>query len=269
VTTRRELIDRVTTRMRLRGGEGRVEASLCFLRALLVGIVDDAEVPTAVLGRVTEFLKIEDDLDDVELDPPAPPGPRRSSMRISTAPPSRPTRLLFLGRSDSARLPMLDAVATAKLAGIAEVRSASIAPAQIDARVIKVLRHAGMETDHLSARTVSVDDLSWADIVVTYSGSREDWERYLPRSIAHEHFPVADPELEKLAPDADAFDILRQSLRTIERVVAGVRPARPSRFPPAPPTGIALSPSTSQQLRAVRVPLRTERAPRDDEGDES
>ncbi len=237
--TRRELIDRVTMRMRARGGEGRVESSLCFLRALLVGVADDAPVPAAVLSRVGEFLRIEeDDLEDGELEAPPPPSNpiRRSSMRISTAPPARMTRVLFLGRGDAARLPMLDAVATARYAGIAEVRSASIAPAAIDARAIKVLRHAGIETDHLVSRTVSVDDLSWADLVVTASGTREDWERFIPRSMAHQHHPVPDPELGLADPAADVHDSLRYTLRMVEKVIAAVKPVRPSRFPP-PPSG--------------------------------
>jgi protein-tyrosine-phosphatase len=244
--TRRELIERVTMRMRARGGEGRVESSLCFLRALLVGVADDAPVPAAVLSRVGEFLRIEeDDLEDVELEPPPPPSTplRRSSMRISTAPPARMVRVLFLGRSDPARLPMLDAVATARYAGIAEVRSASLAPAPIDARAIKVLRHAGIETGHLLARTVSVDDLSWADLVVTASGTREDWERFIPRSMAHQHHAIPEPELGVSDPNADVHDSLRYTLRMVEKVIASVQPLRPSRFPPPganpSPTGIS------------------------------
>ena len=57
--TRRELIERVTMRMRARGGEGRVESSLCFLRALLVGVAEDAPVPAAVLSRVGELKRLD------------------------------------------------------------------------------------------------------------------------------------------------------------------------------------------------------------------
>jgi protein-tyrosine-phosphatase len=268
--TRRELIERVTMRMRARGGEGRVESSLCFLRALLVGVAEDAPVPAAVLSRVGEFLRIEeDDLEDVELEPPPPSNPvRRSSMRISTAPPARMIRVLFLGRGDSARLPMLDAVATARYAGIAEVRSASLAPAPIDPRAIKVLRHAGIETDHLVSRTVSVDDLSWADLVVTASGTREDWERFIPRSMAHQHHSIPDPELGVADPGADVHDSLRYTLRMVERVIESVKPVRPSRFPPPPSSGVPVSTSTSMSgamrainavtaLESVRNPVRS------------
>ena len=239
--SRRELIERVTARMRQRGGEGRVEASLCFLRALLVGVGDDQHVPDEMLERVSEFLRIEPQ--ELEVEPPH----RRSSLRISTVPPARMTRVLFLGRSDPMRLPMFDAVGGARFSGIAEVRAAAIAPVAIDARAIKVLRHAGIETDHLAARSVSVDDLAWADIVVTFEGTREEWERFIPRSIAHEHHPVIDPmtEIDSLDEKADALDTLRYTLRSVERVIAAVRPARPSRFPapaPLPP----MSPSSGR-----------------------
>lgn len=248
--TRRELIDRVTSRMRARGGDGRVEASLCFLRAILAGVGDDAPVPNEALARVQEFLRIDDEGDELLDSEPPPPAPARRSGRISTAPPMRMTRILFLGRNDAVRLPMLDAVATARFAGIAEVRSAAIAPVTADARVIKVLRHAGIETEHLAARTVSVDDLSWADLVITVSGSREDWERFIPRSMSHDHHPIPDPELDAIPVDADPLDALRYTLRMVERVIGQVRPARPSRFPPP-----AALPPSDGRLRAAN-PLR-------------
>ena len=183
--TRREIIERVTSRIRMRGGEGRVEASLCFLRAMLVGLTDEQEVTPSMLERVGEFLRVDPhELEDDSLQS----NPRRnSSMRISSIPAARLTRILLLGRGDSTRLPMLHAVASARYVEIADLRWASITPVPIDPHALKVLRQAGYPTAHLAPRGVSVDDMAWADLVVTVTGAREEWERFIPRSIAHEH----------------------------------------------------------------------------------
>lgn len=237
--TRSELIDRVTSRVRARGGEGRVEASLCFLRAILVGVGEDQQVPTTMLERVAEFLRLEPQ--ELEDDQPPPSNLRRSSLRISTIPPERMTRVLLLGRSDPVRLPMLHAVANARLSTVAEIRAASIGPAPVDARIVKVLRQAGYDTDRVLPRPVTVDDLTWADLVVTMTGTIIEWAKFLPRSIAHEHQPVADPSLDSLREGQDPLDVLRQTLRNVERVVGNIRLARPSRFP-------------SGQMGAVKMP---------------
>lgn len=237
--TRSELIDRVTSRVRARGGEGRVEASLCFLRAILVGVGEQQPVPAAMLERVAEFLRLEPH--ELEDEGPPPSNLRRSSLRISTIPPERTTRVLLLGRSDPIRLPMLHAVALTRLSTVADVRGAEIGPVPLDARAIKVMRQAGFDTDRILPRPVTVDDLTWADLVVTVTGTQADWAKFLPRSIAHEHQPVADPSLDALPEGVDPLEVLRQTLRQVERVVAGVRLARPSRFP-------------SGQMGAVKVP---------------
>jgi protein-tyrosine-phosphatase len=199
------------------------------LRAILVGVGEEQPVPTPMLERVAEFLR----LDPQELEDEQPPQSslRRSSLRISTIPPERMTRILLLGRSDAVRVPMLHAVASARWASVAEVRAASIAPSPVDARVVKVLRQAGFDTDKVLPRPVTVDDLTWADLVVTITGTRDEWAKFLPRSIAHEHQPVTDPSLDSLREGADPLDVLRHTLRNVERVVGGIRLARPSRFP--------------------------------------
>lgn len=239
VPTRRELMDRAEARLRTRGGgeEGALEASRCFLRAMLVGVDENASVPHDLVARVGEFLKI----DLVELlDNPAL---RRQSTRPPTsnplaAPPGeRRRRVLLLGRADAARLAMLDAVGRTMLADDAEVRAAALTPIGYDARALKVLRHSGYATEQLNPRSVSVDDLSWADLVLTVGGEREDWERFLPRSIPHQHEPVEDPIAltRELADEHDELEIYRTVLRAIERIVAQLRPPRSSRLPAAAP----------------------------------
>jgi protein-tyrosine-phosphatase len=232
--SRRELVERVESRLRSRSGDDGIEASMCFLRAMLMGIEDEGSVPDSLLARVGEFLKI--DPTELTLDPltrrpstrppsvwPAPPPSSRAAAR----------KVLFLARSDGARLPMLEAVGRTMLEGIADVRSAGIAPVVFDSRATKALRQAGYPTETLSPRPVSVDDLSWADVVVTCGGEREDWERFIPRSIAHEHHLIDDPiPLAKdLGPDDDELDVFRNAVRAIERVIGPMRPVRPSRIP--------------------------------------
>ena len=255
--TRRELVERVDRQLRARnaaeGGEGSVEASMWFLRAMLMGIDDLGEVPDPLLARVGEFLKI--DPTELTLDP----GTRRPSTRPPSVWPrgensqgpvsSRaPRKVLFLGRGDAARLAMLDAIGRALLEGVAEVRSAAIAPVAFDARATKALRQAGYSSD-LSPRAVSVDDLSWADVVVTCSGEREDWERFIPRSIAHEHHLIDDPiaQARGLGPEDDEQDVFRNAVRMVERAIATMRPVRPSKMPQFAPRS---STSTSGSMRA-------------------
>ena len=83
VLTRRDLLDRAEARLRARGGEeGALEASRCFLRAMLVGIDDTAPVPDDLVARVGEFPKL--DLSELTTNP--------ALRRVSTQenPTSRP-----------------------------------------------------------------------------------------------------------------------------------------------------------------------------------
>lgn len=239
VPTRRELMERAEARLRARGGEeGSLEASRCFLRAMLAAIDEQAQVPEDLVSRVGEFLK----LDLTELSPQ--PALRRTSTRpppssfpLQAPPGERRRRVLFLGRHDGARVAMFEAVARAMLVDDADVRAASLTPAATDPRAVRVLRHAGYATEQLSPRTVTVDDLSWADIVVTVSGERDDWERYIPRSIPHQHEVVDDPvAAAKPLTGVDEIEPFRLSLRAVERAVVALRPPRSSRMPAAPPS---------------------------------
>jgi len=243
--TRRELMERAEARLRARGGEeGSVEASRCFLRAMLVTIDDAAQVPEDLVARVGEFLKI--DFNELSI----PPALRRASTRpppssfpLQAPPGERRRRVLFLGRSDGARVAMFEAVARTTLESEADVRAASLTTVALDPRAMRVLRHAGYSTDTLVARPVTVDDLSWADIVVTVGGEREDWERFLPRTTPHQHEVVEDPiALARSVGSADELEPFRSSLRSIERACALLRPPRSSRIPAAP----SLRPSWSK-----------------------
>ncbi len=230
-------MERAEARLRARGGEeGALEASRCFLRAMLSAIDEQADVPEDLVSRVGEFLKI----DFSELSPK--PALRRTSTRpppssfpLQAPPGERRRRVLFLGRQDSVRVAMFEAVARALLADDADVRAASLTPAATDPRAVRVLRHAGYATEQLSARAVTVDDLSWTDLVVTIGGDREEWERYIPRSTPHQHEQVDDPvALARSVDPADELEPFRSSLRAVERVVTQLRPPRSSRIPAAP-----------------------------------
>lgn len=254
VLTRRELLERAEARLRARGGEeGSIEASRCFLRAMLVSIDDAAHVPEELVARVGEFLKI--DFDELTV----PPALRRASTRpppssfpLQAPPGERRRRVLFLGRADGARLAMFEAVGRAVLESEADVRAAALTPAQPDARALRVLRHAGYATDVVSARAVTVDDLSWADLVVTMGGEREDWERFLPRTTPHQHEVIEDPvALARSVSTGDELEPFRSSLRSIERACALLKPPRSSRLPAAP----SIRPSWS------KIPVIDESAP--------
>lgn len=233
-------MDRADSRLRARssGDEGRdegaLEASRCFLRAMLMGIDDMAPVPSDLVNRVGEFLKI----DVAELI--SPPALRRISTRpplsaapLQPAPGERRRRVLFLGRSDAARIAMLDAVSRATLADDVDVRTASLTPIAHDPRALRVLRHAGFATDAIHPRAVTVDDLSWADLVITVGSERDDWERLLPRSTPHQHETIDDP-IPLARANGDELAPFRTVLRVIERTVSALRPPRSSRIPVAP-----------------------------------
>lgn len=238
--TRRDLMDRAESRLRARAGgadEGALEASRCFLRAMLMGIDDTALVPSDLVARVGEFLK----LDVAELI--SPPGLRRVSTRpppssfpLQPSPGERRRRVLFLGRSDGARVAMFDAVARSMLADEVDVRAAALTPIAHDPRSLRVLRHAGYATEATHPRPVTVDDLSWADLVVTVGAEREVWERFLPRSTLHQHEVIDDPIVlaRALVGDSDELEPFRSTLRAVERAIAMLRPPRSSRIPTAP-----------------------------------
>lgn len=240
--TRREVMDRAESRLRARASdEEGIEASRCFLRAMLSSVDEQSPVPDDLVSRVAEFLKL--DLEDLV----GSAAPRRSSVRPSSSFPlaaplgERPRRVLFLGRSDPSRVAMIDAIARAVLTGDVEVRAASLAPVPVDARAMRALRHAGYSTDGVLPRPVTVDDLSWADVVVTFGGEREDWERFVPRSLAHQHEPIEDPvalarELDGTSEENEPFRLV---LRAIERLVGMMRPPRSSRMPSAPSIPVA------------------------------
>lgn len=208
-----------------------MEASFCFLRAMLMGIDDGAPVPPDLVSRVGEFLKI----DVSELT--APPALRRVSTRpppssfpLQSSPGERRRRVLFLGRNDGARIAMFEAVARASLSDDVDVRAASLTPSAHDPRSLRVLRHAGYATEAVQPRAVTVDDLSWADLVVTAGGARDDWERLLPRSTEHQHEMIDDPIALALGGQ-DELEGFRAVLRVIERTVSGLRPPRTSLRP--------------------------------------
>jgi protein-tyrosine-phosphatase len=254
VPTRRELLERAEARLRARGGEeGTVEASRCFLRAMMVGLDDNARVSDELLSRVSEFLKIE--LSDLVTNPAlrrASTRPPTNSFPLQSTPGERRPPGGFLGRADGARVAMFDAVARAMLTDEADVRAASLTPAAHDARTLRVLRHAGYATDALHPRAVTVDDLSWADLVVTVGGDRTDWEKLIPRSTPHQHETIEEPiSLARAASGADELEPFRAVLRVIERTVSVLRPPRSSRIPAAP----SLRPSWS------RIPVATEDPP--------
>jgi protein-tyrosine-phosphatase len=240
--TRRDLMERAESRLRARGGpnadEGALEASRCFLRAMLIGIDEQAPVPPDLVARVGEFLKI----DVAELI--TPPALRRistrpppSSVPLMTAPGERRRRVLFLGRSDGARVAMFDAVARAMLASDVDVRTAALTPVAHDPRSLRVLRHAGYATELTHPRAVTVDDLSWADMVVTVGGEREVWEKFLPRSTPHQHEAIDDPIAlaRSLTGDSDELEPFRSTLRAVERAITQLRPPRVSRIPSLAP----------------------------------
>ncbi len=256
VPTRRELLDRAEARLRARGGEeGAVEASRCFLRAMMVGIEDTSVVPDELVARVSEFLKIE--VSELVSNPAlrrATTRPPASDFPLQSPPGERRRRVLFLGRSDAARLPMIDAVARTTLADDADVRAASLTPAPHDPRTLRVLRHAGYPTETLVPRTVTVDDLSWADLVVTVGGERTDWEKLIPRTTPHQHELVDDPvALARAVAEGDEHEPFRAVLRAIERTVAALRPPRSSRIPAAP-AAPALRPSWSRLPAVEEAP---------------
>lgn len=254
VPTRRELLERAEARLRARGGEeGAVEASRCFLRAMMVGLDDNTKVPDDLVARVSEFLKL--DLSELVSTPAlrrASTRPPPNSVPLQSPPGERRRRVLFLGRADGARLAMFDAVARAMLMDEADVRAASLTPVAHDARTLRVLRHAGYATDALHPRAVTVDDLSWADLVVTVGGDRTDWEKLIPRCTPHQHEMIDEPiGLARAITEGDELEPFRAVLRVIERTVSVLRPPRSSRIPAAP----ALRPSWS------RIPTATEDAP--------
>ncbi len=224
---------------------------------MLIGVDEDAVVPDELIARVSEFLRIEAD------DLSGPPVSRRASTRppppsLKAAPGERRRRLLFLGRSDAARVAICEAVARASLGDEAEVRAASLTPAAPDPRAIRALRHAGYPTDAIVSRAVTVEDLSWADLVVTLGGDRETWEKFLPRSIAHQHESLEDPVVRArdLAGSQDEDEPFRAAIRAVERVVVAMRPPRSSRVPALPQTG-PLPRTASRPRMPALSPQRT------------
>lgn len=249
VPTRRELMERADARLRTRGGEeGALEASRCFLRAMLMGIDDAGAVPDDLVVRVGEFLAIDHaELMGVAARPSTRPPP--SSVMLQAVPGERLRRVLVLGRGDGARVAMLDAVGRAMLVDEAELRAACLAPVPYDTRALRVLRLAGYATEGLGARAVTVDDLTWADLVITVGGDRDMWDRFLPRSTPHQHEPIDDPVAltRGLPGEHDDHEAFRSALRTIERVLSALKPPRSSRLPAAAPS---IRPSRSRMSAA-------------------
>ena len=234
-----------------------MEASRCFLRAMLMGIDDISAVPPELVARVSEFLKI----DVAEL--VAPPALRRISTRpppssfpLQNAPGERRKRVLFLGRTDGARIAMFDAVARTSLSGDVDVRAASLTPAAHDPRALRVLRHAGYATEAVLPRAVTVDDLSWADLVVTVGAALDDWERFLPRSTIHQHEVIDDPLAlaRALASADDELEPFRAVLRVVERTIVALRPPRTSLRPSYSRLPVADIEPAQPAPASVRIP---------------
>lgn len=253
MATRREVMERAEARLSTRAdAEGSIEATRCFLRAMLVGIDEEGLVPDDLVARIADLLKIDrDELFGATLHAPAL---RRKSTRPPPSVGPRRQRILVLGRADAARLPMLEAVLRATFADEADVRGAALSPAPLDPRALRVLRLAGYATDALVPRALAVDDMTWGDLVVTVSGEREDWERLLPRNLEHVHELIDDPaaQARDLAEVDDQSEPYRSALRAIERLAGQLRAGRSVRIPAA--RNSSTVPRASSFVRAPSTP---------------
>jgi hypothetical protein len=263
MVTRRLLVERAESVLRARSDdadEGGAEATRCFLRAMLAGLDDDATVPASLVGRIAELLRI----DVGTLLPGTPSEP--SAMRPSSHPTAvRPTasadarRILLLARADGERLALCEGVARVVL-DEATVRAAAMSPVPYDARALKTLRQAGYATDGLVARSLSVDDLAWAELIVTVGGDGAGWDRMLPRTTAREHIAFDEPSAR--ASDLDELESYRRQLRHIERALAPLRGSRGTRSPSRrPPPPVASTPGPIR--RASSMTMKAVIAPRD------
>jgi protein-tyrosine-phosphatase len=219
------------------------EATRCFLRAMLAGIGEDQEVPGALVGRIADLLRI----DVLALSTHESSGASRASSRPAAPRASTDKRkVLVVGRGDGERLPLCEGVARSMLDD-AVVRAACASPINYDPRALKALRQAGYATDGLLSRPLSVDDLAWAELVLTVGGDRAYWERTLPRSTPREHLVVDEPQA--LADELDDLESFRVTLRQVERSIAPLRNLRPSRVPSRMPPPIRRT--SSSTMRAV------------------
>jgi len=252
--SRRQLVERAESVLRARGDadEDGAEATRCFLRAMLAGIGEDDEVPGSLVARIADLLRIEVLALSRTIEPApasrpsAPPAAlRQSSTGIR--------RVLLLGRSDGERLPLTEGVARSMLDD-AEVRAAAVSPAPYDARALKALRQAGYATDGLSARALSVDDLTWAELVLTVSGDPAFWDRTLPRSTPREHLSIDEPAV--LEGQLDDLECFRVALRQVERAVAPLRSLRASRMSSRIPAAMPTRTSSSAMRAVARAPTQ-------------
>jgi protein-tyrosine-phosphatase len=253
MATRREVMERAEARLSTRAdAEGSIEATRCFLRAMLVGIDEEGAVPDDLVARIADLLKI--DREELFGTPVHAPALRRKSTRPPPSVGPRRQRILVLGRADAARLPMLEAVLRATFADEADVRGAALSPAPLDPRALRVLRLAGYATDALVPRALAVDDMTWGDLVVTVSGEREDWERLLPRNLEHVHELIEDPaaRARDLAEVDDQSEPYRSALRAIERLAGQLRAGRSVRLPAA--RNSSTVPRASSFARAPSTP---------------
>jgi arsenate reductase (thioredoxin) len=130
----------------------------------------------------------------------------------------RRPRLLFVDPTNGARTQMAEAYGRMILADQVEVRSAGLAPLDMDPRTRQVLETDGVDTNGLHPKILDQVLLDWADLVVTLCTDARDIKLPEQDSFVHKNWPMDDPGRlarngEDVAPYLKARDDIKRRIR--------------------------------------------------------
>jgi arsenate reductase (thioredoxin) len=130
----------------------------------------------------------------------------------------RKPHVLFLGPTNSARTQIAEAYGRDLLADLVEVRSAGMAPADMDPRTRQVLETDSVDTNGLYSKVLDQQILEWADLVVTLCADTHRLKFKEQDSFVHKNWPMEDPARiakgpQDLAPYLQARDDIKRRIR--------------------------------------------------------
>ncbi|WRP17164.1 arsenate reductase ArsC [Carboxydochorda subterranea] len=144
-------------------------------------------------------------------------GPAPSPF-ASPVPEEPRVRILFVCTGNSARSQMAEGFGRALGEGIAEARSAGLEPKGLHPYAVRAMAEVGIDISQQRSKLLSMEDIRWADVVVTLCGDARDRCPVLPPGTRSYHWPLPDPAAAR-GSEADVLAVFRAVRDEIERDV--------------------------------------------------
>lgn len=104
-------------------------------------------------------------------------------------------KILVLCTGNACRSQMAEGFLRALGKGMIEVRSAGTIAAGLHTRAVAVMKEIGIDISGHKSKTYDLEDLSWADLVITLCDDAATSCPAVPAGVTRQHIPIKDPVL--------------------------------------------------------------------------